>query len=447
MKKPLILFVDDDLLLLNSIQGALKESFDVLIASNRPQAEGLLKSNSVDCVLLDLGLGEVKGQDLIADWRQRYPELEIVVLSGQTEVRLAIDCMRRGAADYLVKPMEPEQVQISLERALDRRRLKNSLEKLEPLIRPVPISFIGSSTEISEVIEKAKLLKNKTQLNVLILGESGTGKEVLARFLHQQEEANSRPFVIANMPAIPSTLMEAELFGVEKGAFTDAKTSRPGKFELADGGDIFLDEIGDLPLEMQSKLLRTLQEHQIQRVGSNRTLKLSFRVISATNQSLSKMISEGKFREDLMYRLSDVVLWLPPLRERKSDIPFLLEHFIRKHQSSGPTPQVTQSALKQLIQYDWPGNIRQLESCVKRALVFSRGGVIDQFEFNDLRQPNPFLPSRTGDLQSQVRQYERKLIEEAIQQAGGNKNQAMSSLGLTRATFYRKINELGAPTG
>jgi DNA-binding NtrC family response regulator len=284
----------------------------------------------------------------------------------------------------------------------------------------------------------------------LILGESGTGKEVLARYLYEQEENNQRPFVVANMPAIPVNLLEAELFGVEKGAFTDAKFNRPGKFELADSGDIFLDEIGDLPLEMQSKILRVLQEKQVQRLGSNKTKNLSFRTISATNQPLSEMILKGKFREDLLYRLSDVVLFLPPLRERKSDIPLLVEHFIKKHCLENPSPTFTSSAMDQLMRYEWPGNVRQLESTVKRALAFSKRGPIDSVEVYDLKNLAPGVNTHSvnyrddsQDLMSQVKDFERKTIEKTLQKNGGKKTPAMRELGLTRATFYRKLHDLG----
>jgi transcriptional regulator with PAS, ATPase and Fis domain len=308
------------------------------------------------------------------------------------------------------------------------------------------VQFIGESAAMREVLEKIKLLSGQGHLNVLILGESGTGKEVIARLLHQQEQGAQRPFVIVNMPAIPSTLMESELFGVEKGAFTDAKVARAGKFEQADGGDIFLDEIGDLPLETQSKILRALQEKQIERIGSHRSTSVQFRVISATNRPLADLMSGGEFREDLIYRLSDMVLWIPPLRDRKEDIPALANHFIQKYFRGADTaaPRLSERALQTLLAYHWPGNVRQLESTIKRALVFNRGAILDDVEIYD---PAMFNPCRTADappatLEQQLEQYERRIIQDALRRHSGNRDAVMQELAVSRATFYRRILRL-----
>ncbi|NBX93211.1 MAG: sigma-54-dependent Fis family transcriptional regulator [Proteobacteria bacterium] len=446
---PSVLVVDDDPLLLQSLTHLLRPLYDVVAASSAIEAATILNNRTVDLVVLDLHLGQTHGQELIKKWKKDLPLMEIVVLSGQREMRVTIDCMRLGAADYLIKPIEPESVLFALERVLEKRNLKQSLEKLETLLHPSPVSLVGSAHPFLEVIEKARALKNHSHLNVLILGESGTGKEVLARFLHQQEGNPKRPFIVANMPAIPANLMEAELFGVEKGAFTDAKVSRPGKFELADSGDIFLDEIGDLPFELQSKILRVLQERQIQRVGSNKTQTLSFRTIAATNQPLAELMEQGKFREDLIYRLSDLVLWIPPLRERKSDIPLLTEHFISKHARSSRMPKVSEKLMNQLIAYDWPGNIRQLESTLKRALLFQKNENLEEVEIYDLRQNNPLVPSfgkreqTNQDFQSKVREFERSVIAEELKKNNGKKTSTIEALGLSKATFYRKLQDLG----
>ncbi|MFM8269845.1 MAG: sigma-54-dependent transcriptional regulator [Pseudomonadota bacterium] len=451
-RKGTILLVDDDELLLSSLEHCLKAHFSVFLATSALPAEQILKSSPIDCVVLDLNLGREKGQELIRHWKESYPLLEILVLSGQKEIPVAIDCIRSGALDYLVKPMDPEELVMAIERALDRNKLKSNLEKLEPLVRPHPVPFVGGSPAMADVLDKAERLKHKTHLNILILGESGTGKEVLARHLYEQEDNDQRPFVIANMPAIPVNLLEAELFGVEKGAFTDAKFNRPGKFELADSGDIFLDEIGDLPLELQSKLLRVLQEKQVQRLGSNKTRNLTFRTISATNQPISEMIEKGKFREDLLYRLSDIVLFLPPLRERKSDIPLLVNHFLKKHSFEKSIPTFSSDVMDQLINFDWPGNVRQLESTVKRALAFSKEGQINSVEIYDLKKFNPGKNLFSGspplcaeDLVSQVKDFERKTIEKILEKNRGKRALAMKELGLSRATFYRKLHELGIP--
>ena len=444
LKKASILIVEDDHLLTLALKNLLAPKGHLFTAPTLEAAQQVLEQHSIQCVLLDLHLGSQNSQKQIAHWKSRFPSLEILILSGQPEIKVALECLRMGALDYLVKPFEPELLLHVVDKALERHKMKSSLEKLEPLIHPLPISFIGQSIQLQGLIEKIRLLRNKTQLNVLILGESGTGKEVVARLLHQQEGTPQRPFVVANMPAIPTNLLESELFGVEKGAFTDAKCSRPGKFELADTGDIFLDEIGDLPLEMQSKILRVLQERQIQRLGSHKTQSLQLRVISATNQPLAEFIQKGKFREDLLYRLGDVVLTLPPLRKRKEDIPFLVEHFLQKHSLGTPT-QVSPSALDQLMAYEWPGNIRQLESTVKRALIFSNGSQIDRFEIYDFQNLNGLSISKSEglSLEAQVQRLERKAFEQALQEHSNNKAKAMKALGLSKATFYRKLQELG----
>lgn len=444
LRKASILVVEDDHLLTLSLKNLLEPRAQLFTAETLEAAERVLEQQAIHCVLLDLHLGSQNSQKQISEWKRRYPSLEILILSGQPEIKVALECLKMGALDYLVKPFEPELLLHVVEKALERHKMKSSLEKLESLIQPLPISFVGRSTQLQELIEKIQLLKNKTQLNVLILGESGTGKEVVARLLYQQEGIPQRPFVVANMPAIPTNLLESELFGVEKGAFTDAKCSRPGKFELADTGDIFLDEIGDLPLEMQSKILRVLQERQIQRLGSHKTQSLQLRVISATNQPLAEFIQKGKFREDLLYRLGDVVLTLPPLRKRKEDIPFLVEHFLQKH-SMGHFTRVSPAALDQLMAYEWPGNIRQLESTVKRALIFSKGAQIDQFEIYDFQSLNgvSLAAPEACSLEAQVQQLERKAFEQALHQHSNNKAKAMKALGLSKATFYRKLHELG----
>ncbi len=385
-------------------------------------------------------MGREQGQELLAQWKKDFPELEVIILSGQKDVKLAIECIRLGASDYLVKPMEPEHVLLALERALLKKQVRESFR--EKPINPLgTFPFVSESHLVKEVLHKAHLLKNRPQLNVLILGESGTGKELLARFIHQLEENPARPFQVANMAAIPANLMEAELFGVEKGAYTDAKSSRAGKFELANGGDIFLDEIGDLPLEMQSKLLRVLQERQVQRLGSSQLKNLSLRVISATHRPLPEMIQQKEFREDLIYRLSDIVLTLPPLRERKEDIPLLVELFVNKH-AAGKKISIEPQALDQLRAYSWPGNIRQLESTVKRSLIFLECDRLERFDIIDFQeQPAISKPLSGTHFASQVKNFEKSLITQALNRHHGKKEAAMRDLGLPKATFYRKLHE------
>ncbi len=434
--------MDDESVAREAIRLALRGVFKVHAFPSPEEAALFLEGYRVPIALLDLNIGDACGVETLRSWRARFPEVEVVFCSGETDITRAIECMRHGAADYLVKPASREHLMVILNRVLERSKLKASVERLSPLVQPKPIECVGTSLALQEVRRKIGLLKGQNHLNVLILGESGTGKEIAARLLHQQEEDPARPFVVANMPAIPAALMESELFGVEKGAYTDARSSRAGKFEIADGGDILLDEIGDLAFETQAKLLRTLQEKQVERVGSNRPRKIEFRVISATNQPLAELISDGKFREDLMYRLSDMVLWMPPLRERREDIPLLAQHFIRKYWPREHAPTLSEGALEILVSHPWPGNIRQLESTIKRSLVFTRGNEIQEIEIFDpqLLQPRP--PTDPRRYEEKLAKFERDLIEAALKRHDGDRNACMTELGLSRATFYRKLQQL-----
>ena len=447
-----ILVVDDDLALLQAMNLALQPAYEVHLASNAHEANEILKLKPIPVVILDLHLPQISGLDLLKSWKIDFPDTEVIFCSGEQKVEKAIECIRLGASDFISKPFKKEDLLYLVGRTLEKRELKNRVEKLSPLIHPIPVEFIGKSPVILDLLSKIKLLKNNPHLNVTLLGESGTGKEIMARLLHQQEGNSVRPFVVVNMPAIPTNLMEAELFGVEKGAYTDAKQSRPGKFELADGGDIFLDEIGDLPLDTQAKLLRTLQERSVERVGSNRSRKVNFRVISATNQPLSDLMTTGRFREDVIYRLSDMVLWLPPLRDRKEDIPLLAAYFIKKYSRSAHVPVLSESSLETLINYSWPGNVRQLESTLKRALIFNDSKVIERIDIYD---PSTFNPNgqthilgsnhtyEKDNFDGLMRDFERSLLNSTLQRFAGDKNAAMSALKLPRATFYRKLAQLG----
>ncbi len=451
-KKIEIIIIDDEPVTLSAMKMVLEANYTVHPFENPKAAEKILNERPIPLAIIDLNLAEVSGIDVLKDWKVKYPETEILICSGETRVEKAIECLRQGASDYIVKPFRKDDLLLVINRTLEKQDLKRKVEKLTPLVIPSPVDLIADSKAMQEVLEKARLLKHQLHLNVMILGESGTGKEIFARFLHQQEGHSSRPFVVVNMPAIPSSLMESELFGSEKGAFTDSKASRPGKFEVADTGDIFLDEIGDLPMETQSKILRTLQEKTVERVGSTKARNVQFRVISATNQPLADLMSHGRFREDLMYRLSDMVLWLPPLREHKEDIPKLVEHFMKKYSYGRPIPKVSAQAMNSLTAYHWPGNIRQLESTVKRAMIFNRGMIIEKIDLIDPLMMNP-LSSKVSmnsdapmDLSrgydGMVANFEKKLLEDVIQRNGGDKMAAMQELKLPRATFYRKLTQL-----
>lgn len=441
--RPKLLIVDDDPLALETLRWALSETYELVSFTDVAAAEGYLTSKAADLAILDLNLGPTNGLEVLGQWKKKFPNLEIIFCSGETRVDRAIETLRQGASDFVSKPINRADLLLIVGRVLEKNALKRNLERLGPLVQPHPVQYIGESAPWREIVDKTRLLRGQDHLNVLILGESGTGKEVVARLLHQQEDGEQRPFVVVNMPAIPASLVEAELFGVEKGAYTDAKQARAGKFELADEGDIFLDEIGDLPFDTQAKILRTLQEKQIERVGSNQARRVQFRVISATNRSLSQLIAEGRFREDLMYRLSDMVLWLAPLRERREDIPALAQHFLIKYTRPGqPVPELTERALQLLMDYSWPGNVRQLESAIKRALVMNREPKIDKVDIFDPAMLGTTRPGEPATYENRMAVYEQMVFEETLKKHSGDRLAACRELGISRATFYRKLGQL-----
>jgi len=441
-----IVVIDDDAIVLQAAKMILKDSeFEGHFFPSSAQADKFLAANAADVVVLDLNLKGENGIDVLHRFKRKYPFLEFVFCSGETDVSRAIACIREGASDYLVKPFNGEDLRLLLKRATDKQDLKKKVEVLGPLVSPLPVQFIGGSRALDDLRDKIKKVQGQPHLNILIMGESGTGKEVVAQLLHQQEAA-SAPFVAINVAALPPSLMEAELFGYEKGAFTDAKQTRAGKFELAEKGDIFLDEIGDLPIEMQAKILRVLQEKEVSRLGSIKPTKTSFRVISATNRSLADLVVEGRFREDLVYRLSDIVIWLPPLRDRKEDIPELVEHFLKKYSQSTNLPTLSEKAMRTLNNYHWPGNVRQLESTLKRAVVFNSGKTIDSIEIYDPSVLTPImnhLRVPSNSLPSQKSEFEKRMITDALSRHNGDRKATMTELKLSKATFYRRIQQLG----
>lgn len=452
-----ILVLDDDSLALESIRLALGATYRLRLFTDRSEAERSLDADPPPLALLDLNLGlnrgaeDRSGLDVLVRWKRKHPALDVIFVSGETHADRAMECLRRGASDYLTKPFDPDTLRWVVARAEHRVSLQRKAESLDALLRPLPSSFVGNAAPIRALRARIAKLRGQRHLNVLILGESGTGKEVVARMLHEQEGEPSRPFVVVNMPALPPSLVEAELFGVEKGAYTDAKTARAGRFEAADGGDIFLDEIADISAETQAKLLRTLQERVVERVGSSRGRKVSFRVIAATNQPVERLIGDGRFREDLFYRLGDIVLRLPALRERTEDIPALVEHFIDKYAPLGldrrERPYFTGPLLEAIQRYRWPGNVRELESAVKRALVFRDGPCIDALDgiTLDMPSPAPAAPPPVADAAAAHNALERELIGRALARHGGDRRAAMRELGYSRATFYRRLKSLRPP--
>jgi two-component system, NtrC family, response regulator AtoC len=406
-----------------------------------------LPHNPPDMVVADLRLPNLSGAELLRQIKARSAETEVVIMTGHGSVGSAVEAMKLGAYDYIEKPFRVEEMRLLLRRMAEKIRLVKENRVLRERVETEQEldGIIGDSPTIREVLRMIGRLKdNRTP--VLISGESGTGKELVARAIHYRGAFAQMPFVAVDCGALVSTLMESDLFGYEKGAFTGAVKAKQGLFQAADGGTIFLDEIGELPLEMQAKLLRVLQEKEVRPVGSNSNVSVHLRVIAATNRDLEAAFRDGTFRKDLFFRLNVVTVSLPPLRERRSDIPMLLRCFLDRH-ASGENVQFTPAAMKLLMNYDWPGNVRELENCISRALIL---GDRERIDVADL--PPSLLaacgsatvakdiPLESGQSSATgLEELERLTIARVFEQVGGDKAMAGKMLGISRATLYRKL--------
>src|SRR3954468_8521082 len=430
-----ILLVDDEEKILKSIGRALREAGHAVVDTTSPrQAQRLLAERPFDVLLVDNMMPELSGLDLIREYVASAPEGEraqILMMTAHATVESAIEAMKLGTLDYLIKPFEIDELIVVVRRALDHQRLRTEHRYLlsERDEQFDHYGIIGRSRTMEEVIRRAELVA-QTKSTVLITGETGTGKELVARAIHDRSAQRDMPLIKVNCAAIPETLLESELFGHVRGAFTGATTTKKGKFALADGGTIFLDEIGTMSPTLQSKLLRVLQEREIEPLGSERTEKIEVRVIAATNRNLRQMVADGKFQEDLFYRLNVIPIEIPPLRERRDDIPSLVEHFVRKHaQRTGRRiDKIDEAVLAGLQQYDWPGNVRELENTIERAVVLSSGPMITSRAVSVLGGPSQQqagLPSMK--LRQNIEWVERETIRRALESAGGVKKDAAES--------------------
>ena len=404
-----------------------------------------LETDPPDLVLTDLKLPNQSGGELLKKIRSTLPRTEIAIMTGHGSIESAVDAMKLGAYDYLEKPFRVEKLRLLLQRMAEKVRLVNENAFLRERVSADENldGIIGSSVGIQDVLRMISRLKD-TRTPVLISGESGTGKELVARAIHFRGAMAQTPFVAVDCGSLVPTLMESELFGYEKGAFTGATRSKAGLFASANGGSIFLDEIGEIPLEMQAKLLRVLQEKEVRPVGSNEKVNIDVRVIAATNRDLEAAYRDGTFRKDLYFRLNVVTVHLPPLRERRSDIPVLVHYFLNRYAPTAHV-QVTPGAMKSLLQYDWPGNVRELENCVARALTLGDQQVIDVQDLPpSIRVEQPFNPNVAAqDANSlsttALAEMERMTILRVFEQANGDKALAGKMLGISRATLYRKL--------
>ncbi len=446
-----ILIVDDEQSMRELLSIMLrKEGFDVVTADNGESAIRAVQADIYDLVITDIRMPNIDGIDLLRAVKEISPETVVIVITAYATTETAVDALKLGAYDYITKPFKNEEIKLVVQKALEKRLLRkeNILLRREIETRVGFDNFIGVSDAMKEVFSLIRQVADTTS-TVLITGESGTGKELVARAIHAQSSRKNNPFVTVNCGALPETLLESELFGYMKGAFTGAVANRQGLFEAANGGTIFLDEISATTPALQIKLLRVLQEREFKRVGGTADIRVDVRVIAASNKDLPGEVARGTFREDLYYRLNVIPINLPPLRERKDDIPHLVEYFLKKKASGRSVKSLTPEALKILISYRWPGNVRELENVVERLSIMSSGDAIGSEHIPDAMRnfaPSPELvpldiPDDGLDLEGLMRNAERTLLHKALQRTQGNKTEAAKLLGLSFRSFRHKLQK------
>jgi DNA-binding NtrC family response regulator len=454
---PSILIVEDEAKMRRLLELNLgDEGYTVHAASDAEAGLNILRQEKIDLVLTDLKLPGMNGLEFLLLVKRTNATIPVVVMTAYGTVETAVEAMKAGAVDYVLKPFPLEEIQLVVRKELDVHRLREeNLSLREALGQRYEFkNIVARSPKMQEILALVERVAPANS-TVLLGGESGVGKDLIARAIHQHSRRASGPFVKINCTAIPENLLESELFGYEKGAFTGAVTSKPGKFELADKGTIFLDEIGDVPSVIQVKLLRVLQEREFEHLGGTRTLKVDVRLVAATNRDLRAALEQGTFREDLYYRLNVVPISIPPLREHKEDIPYLVDHFIERfaRESGKEISGIAPAALKLLMDFHWPGNVRELENIIERAVAFADGATID---VRDIRLDlSPRLASSdSGAIAGAVpfppegltlEQYEDEIIREALRRAGGNKSQAARRLGLSRNALRYRLSRMGMP--
>ena len=464
-----ILVVDDEESIRFTLKKALeREGYGVVLAKDGEEGVRMALKVSVDLALLDVRLPRLDGLEALARIKEARPSLPVIMMTAYGTLPIAIEAMKRGAYDYITKPFDVEELSLLIGRAFEVQALAEEVSRLREGLKE-QFDFGGVVGQSQGMQEVFKLVGKVAQsdITVLILGESGTGKELIARAIHYHSRRLGRPFVAVNCAAIPKELLESELFGHEKGAFTGATSLKRGKFELAEGGTVFLDEVGDMDLSLQAKILRVLQEHEIERVGGEGPIPVDVRIIAASNQDLKVAVERKAFREDLFYRLNVVTIPLPPLRERKEDIPLLVDHFLKQYaKGQGEEPKVlSQEALELLYQHDWPGNVRELENVVKRACVLASTPLILSEHLPPHLQAREgleeagwegSLPSwvtlelkrlggrKDGELYAHfLNAVEGPLFQEVLRRTGGNQVKAAKLLGINRNTLRKRLKELG----
>ncbi len=451
-----LLIVEDEAALRETTAERLVDhGYQVVAVTSGEEAVERLSEFAFDVVLTDLRLPGIDGREVLGAAIERYPEIVGIVMTGFGTVKDAVEAIKRGAAEFITKPFQFDQLLHVLASALEQRRLRSENAYLRSQLedRYRFEGLVGRSRQMRELFDLLETVSASTS-TVLVTGETGTGKELAARAIHHNSRRRAHRFVALNCSAVPETLLETELFGHVRGAYTGAVANRAGRFEIADRGTLFLDEVGTMSVALQAKLLRVLQERELERIGDTRTIKIDVRVIAATNADLPQLVQDGLFREDLYYRLNVIPIDLPPLRERREDIPLLVRHFVsRLSQQQTPAREVTvtQEAMRRMMAYGWPGNIRQLENAVERALAL--GGERTQIDVEDLppelknsaalEQPvTVTLPDGGVELPAFLANIERGLISQALNETDGNKQRAAQLLGLKRTTLVEKVRRL-----
>ena len=438
--KEVILVVDDEPNTLEVIQRNLNtEGYIVFTAPSVPEAIKILESTKIDLVVTDMKMPKVSGLDLVRHIRENYKTTEVMMITGYATIQGAVEAVKTGAEEYLTKPFTDEELFTAIRRSLDKLHIRRANATENSVELSAPAGIIGESPAIKKVI-KAIAKAASTSATVLITGESGTGKELVARAIHYNSKRASAPFVPVNCGGIPESLLESELFGYVKGAFTGATESRAGFFQTADGGTIFLDEASDTSLGMQVKLLRVLQDKEVVMLGATRSRKVDVRIVGATNKDLLQLVDKGQFREDLFFRLNVITIDIPPLRERGDDVILLAHHFALSYaeEIGAPTPNFTPKALQVLKNYYWPGNVRELQNVIQRIIVMSENDVV---EVPDLPSLMRFSALRKTGFDRTLAEVESEYIRNVLESVGGNKTKAAEILGIDRKTLRNKLQD------
>jgi len=440
-----ILVVDDEEIVRESLLDWLREDgYEVEAAEDGFKALEKFKERPWDIALIDLKMPKMDGLELLGKIKETWPETQVVIITAYATVNTAVQAIKIGAYDYLVKPFNPEELSLLIKRLVESQSLIKEISYLrKELHKQYQFhDLISKSAKMQKVFDLANTIA-KSNSNILILGESGTGKELLARAIHNESLRAAGPFVAVSCVALTETLLESELFGHEKGAFTDAVTQKKGKFELANKGTVFLDEIGDISPKLQLSLLRVLQEREFTRVGGTKSITVDVRIIAATNRDLKKAVDEEKFRDDLYYRLNVISIELPPLREHKEDVPLLVHHFIEKFniEMGEKVERISEEALDLLMEYDWPGNVRELENVIERAMVITKGNLIKAEDLHLTPQVTKEEGTAQRGKDKSIKSVEKKHIATILKENNWNVQKSAEQLGIDRVTLYNKIKK------